>query len=412
MSTITIEKKQKLSKEVTILKFMDLKPNYSELARAYNLDYRTVKRIYEGKYTEKIHRDKSSKLEELDEVIREKMKYKGIKVSALYNYLVEEYDYKGSYSSLTWYLRVNDIKKPSRENGKVFYETEAGEQLQFDWVEDITMINRNGEEFNFNVFSAELSYSRMHYFQYSITKTKEDVMRCLIKSFEYFNGTTQGILTDNMSSIVHNNSFCDEFKALAKDFNIKLNKCKIRHSWTKGKVEVRNKFMKWLIPYNNDFDTEEDIIKIIERINVKVNDRINDRIGTKPIIAYKKEKEYLYSLPTQEIRNHYFDLQIAVKVTNVSTVYYKGCQYSVPSKFINKTLKVKEINNKLYIYDNTNLITTHNITKNKINYKEDDYKEQLRKSMPNKDEEFIDNLAKKNLNLFDKLSDIRKRENK
>ncbi len=213
-----------------------------------------------------------------------------------------------------------------------------------------------------------------------------------------------------MSSIVHNNSFCDEFKALAKDFNIKLNKCKVRHSWTKGKVEVRNKFMKWLIPYNNDFDTEEDLIKMIEKINIKVNNRINDRIGTKPIIAYEKEKEYLSPLPTQEIRNYYFNLQIAVKVTNVSTIYYKGCQYSVPSKFINKTLKVKEINNKLYVYDNTDLVTTHNITGNKINYKEEDYKEQLRKSMPNKEEDFIDNLAKKNLELFDKLSN-RKSDN-
>lgn len=410
MRTITIEKIKKIRKEMTLLKFMEIKPNYSELARIYKLDYRTVKRIYEENYNEKVHRNKSSKLEELDDVIREKMKYKGIKGSSLYNYLVEEYGYKGSYSSLTWYLRVNHIKKPSKENGKVFYETDAGEQLQFDWVEDITMINRNGEEFNFNVFSAELSYSRMHYFLYSITKTKEDVMKCLIKSFEYFNGTTQGILTDNMSSIVHNNSFCDEFKALAKDFNIKLNKCKVRHSWTKGKVEVRNKFMKWLIPYNNDFDTEEDLIRIIKRINVKVNDRINDRIGTKPIIAYQKEKEYLSPLPTQEIRNHYFDLKRGVKVTNVSTVYYKGCQYSVPSKFINKTLKVKEINNKLYIYNNTDLVTIHDITGNKINYKEEDYKEQLRKSMPNKDEDYINNVAKKNLELFGKLGEIKERK--
>lgn len=410
MKKITIEKSKKIDKEVTLFKLMDLKPNYAELARIYDLDYRTVKRIYEGNHNDEQHRDKPSRLNEFDDVIREKMTYKGIKVSSLYNYLVEEHDYKGSYNSLTWYLRVHKIKKPSKENGKVFYETDVGEQLQFDWVEDITMINRNGEIFNFNVFSAELSYSRMHYFLYSITKTKEDVMRCLVKSFEYFNGTTEGVLTDNMSSIVYRGKFCDEFKALAKDFNIKLNKCKVRHSFTKGKVEVRNKFMKWLIPYNNDFDNEEDIIKIIEKINVKVNDRINDRIGAKPIIAYKKEKEYLSPLPPQEIRNHYFDLKIAVKVTNVSTVYYKGCQYSVPSKFINKTLKIKETNNKLYIYDNTNLITIHEISENKINYKEEDYKEQLRKSMPNKDDNFIDNLAKKNLELFEKLSAIGKED--
>lgn len=397
---------EKINKEVGILRYMDIKPNYAELGRIFSLDYRTVKKIYNNQNNNEVHRKKKSKLDKHDSTIREKMTYKGIKVSALYNYLVEEENYNGSYSSLTWYIRKHDIRKPAKENGKVLYETDAGEQLQFDWVEDITIIGKNGDIFNFNVFSAELSYSRMHHFEYSVLKTKEDVIRCLIKSFEYFNGVTQGILTDNMSSIVQNNKFCDEFKMLAKDFNIKLSKCKIKHCWTKGKVETRNKFMKWLIPYNNEIETEEDIIKVIKKINVKVNNKINDRIGTKPVIAFQKEKEYLSPLPSQEIRNFYFDMKKAVKVTNVSTIYYKGNQYSVPQKFINKTLKVKEINNKLYVYNNTDLVTIHEITGNKINYKEEDYKERLRRSMPNKDEEFIDKLAKKNLELFDKLSEI------
>ena len=406
MKRITIEVKQKILKEVTTYKMLGLKPCYAEIAREYNVDYRTVKAIYEGRDINNTHRNKGSKLDSLDEVIREKMSLKGIKVSALYNYLVEEYNYDGSYNSLTRYIRVHGIKKSSKESGKVLYETDIAEQLQFDWVEDIKMINRDGKEFVFNVFSSELSYSRMHYFMYSITKTREDVIRCLIKSFEYFGGTTESVLTDNMSSIVSNNQFCDEFKTLAKDFNIDLKKCKVRHSWTKGKVEVRNKFMKWLIPYNNDFDTEEDLIKIIKNINLKVNDRINERIGTKPLILYVKEKKCLHPLPSQEIRNFYYNLKTAVKVTNVSTVYYKGCQYSVPSKYINKTLKVKEIDNKLYIYDNTNLITIHEINGNKINYKKEDYIERLKKSMPNNDLDEIEQLAKKNLDLFDKLAKI------
>lgn len=409
MKKTKIEMYNKIMKEVNIIKMFNLKPNFADLARIYGVDYRTIKSIYEGKELTNTHRNKTSRLDEFDDIIREKMSYKGIKVSALYNYLVEEKNYDGSYSSLTWYLRVHDISKPKKETGKVFFETDIGEQLQFDWVEDITLINKYGEQFNFNVFSAELSYSRMHYFKYSKTKTKEDVMRCLINSFEYFNGTTESILTDNMSSIVNDNKFCDEFKALAKDFNINLHKCKVRHSWTKGKVEVRNKFMKWLIPYNNEFDNEEDIIRIINKINIKVNDKINDRLGTKPILVYKKEKEYLNPLPSQEIRNYYFDLKIAVKVNNVSTIYYKGCRYSVPPKFINKTLKIQDLNDKLYIYNNTDLITIHEINGNKINYKEDHYKEQLKKSMSNKTEEQIENLAKKNLNLFDKLSNLRKK---
>ena len=37
-----------LRKEITIMKTMEIKPNFSALAKEYDLDYRTVKRYYEG----------------------------------------------------------------------------------------------------------------------------------------------------------------------------------------------------------------------------------------------------------------------------------------------------------------------------------------------------------------------------
>ena len=41
------EKIWELRKEITIMKTMDIKPNFAWLANEYNLDYRTVKRYYE-----------------------------------------------------------------------------------------------------------------------------------------------------------------------------------------------------------------------------------------------------------------------------------------------------------------------------------------------------------------------------
>lgn len=40
-------------------------------------------------------------------------------------------------------------------------------------------------------------------------------------------------------------------------------------------------------------------------------------------------------------------------------VKYKGNEYSVPMKYINKRVKLIAIENKLHIYFNTNLITSH-----------------------------------------------------
>lgn len=403
MKTIISE----LRKEFTVLETFELKPNFTYLGNKYNLDPRTVKKYYEGYNGKSTTRVKPSSLDEYSEIIKEKLSYKGIKISSIYFFLKNEKGYNGSYSGLTYYIRKHpEIRSSVKNNSHVRYETAAGEQLQFDWVESITMVNKYGEVFEFNIFSAELSYSRMHYFNYSKYKTREDVLNNLVLTFKFYGGVTESVLTDNMSSIVNttDKKFCKEFKAFAKDIGIIEKKCKVRHPFTKGKVEVRNKFIKWLIPYNFEFETEEDLIQIIKKINIEVNNRINDTTNMKPVLLYQKEKEYLKPLPSNQILEHYMNLSISVKVQNTMLINYKGCQYSVPKKYINKTLKIKEIDNKLYIYNNTELVVTHEINNKKINYKEEHYIEGLRNSMTNNSEEEIENLAKKNLELFDQLT--------
>ncbi len=390
-----------------MLETFEMKPNFAYLSRKYNIDYRTVKKYYDGYDGKSPTRAKVSKLDKYSEIIKEKLSYEDIRVSSIYFFLKNEKDYDGSYSTLTHYIRKHpDWKRNNKNDSHVRYETNQGEQLQFDWVESLTMISKYGEVFEFNVFSAELSYSRMHYFNYSKHKTKEDVLNNLITAFKFYGGVTEDVLTDNMSSIVNTSDkkFCKEFKAFAKDMGINEKKCKVRHPFTKGKVEVRNKFIKWLIPYNYEFETEEDLRKIIKKINTEVNNRVNDTTNMKPILLYQKEKEYLKPLPSNQILEQYMNLSFAVKVQNTMLINYKGNQYSVPKKYINKTLKVKEIDNKLYIYNNTELVVIHEISDKKINYKKEHYIEGLKASLSSKTDEDIDNLVKKNLELFDQLT--------
>lgn len=402
-----------IRKEFTMIKTFEIKPNYKYLADKYDLDPRTVKKYYEGYEGKPTTRNKSSNLDEYYDLIKEKLSLPGCKISSIFFFLKQEHNYKGSYSSLTYFIRHKpELKETCSKKGThVRYETPIGEVLQFDWVEEISMFNKYGEEFNFNVFSAELCYSRFHYFGYSEHKTREDVYIQLINTFKFIGGIPKGILTDNMSSIVDTDKaeFNREFKAFAKDMGINTSKCKVRHPFTKGKVEVRNKFIKWLIPYNYEFETEDDLKSIINKITIEVNNKINDTTNIKPILLYQKEKEYLEPLPSNQVLQHYLNLSTSVTVDNTSLINYKGSKYSVPPKFINKTLKVKEIDNKLYIYHNTELISTHDICDKKINYRKEDYIAGLKESMPDKDDTFIENLAKRNLDLFDEISKIERK---
>ena len=57
--------KKRIEAELRIMDLNNLKPNYAELARKYNLDYRTVKKYHEGYEGKPRSRDKPSKLDVL-----------------------------------------------------------------------------------------------------------------------------------------------------------------------------------------------------------------------------------------------------------------------------------------------------------------------------------------------------------
>lgn len=391
------ERIKKLKQELLMLKTLNIKLNYSELSRKYKIDRRTIQKYNNG-YEPKITRKRKSNLDTFKDEIEEKLQLPGATIVGVYQYLLSEH-LIGTYSNFHKYVVKNNLKPKKTKKPNLRFETDFGVQLQFDWKEDIKMVSKHGELFEFNIFSATLGASRLHVFIYSIYKTRNDVQRCLIDTFKYIGGVTEEILTDNMSSIVDTKThkFCKEFVAFAKDIGTIPKNCKAKHPYTKGKDESANRFMNWLIPYNHEFEDEEELIKIIKDINLKVNKQVNSTIGVAPIMLYSKEKEYLKPLPSNKILDEYYVSTIKVKVSNESLFYYKGIKYSVPIKFIDHTLDVQEIDNKLYVYYNKELITIHDISLKKINYKEEHYIEGLQSVLKNKEQAEIKELAKKNL---------------
>lgn len=282
-----------------------------------------------------------------------------------------------------------------------------GEQLQFDWKEDLKMISKHGELLEFNIFSTTLGYSRLHNFVYSKTKTRDDVERCLMTTFKYINGVPKQLLTDNMRSVVDINGnkrkVNSEFNQFAKDMGTKVKLCKSRSPETKGKDETANKFMSWLIPYNNEFEDEEELINIIEKIRNKVNATVNQTTNIPPILLFEKEKEYLLPLPSNRVMLSYLVNVEKSKVYNDSLIYYKGKRYSVNPKYIGQYVQAKQIDNILYIYHNKQVIATHEINDKIFNYTKEHYMEGMQANMPYKEKEEIEKYTNENLKKLDKL---------
>lgn len=403
---------ENLKGELIRLDLSGIKPNYSELSRIYHKDRRTIKKEHESISSSEENlisnnKRKKSVLDKHQDLIKEKLSIPGTNKKAVYMYITMNVDDDiGTYSNFRKYVSKNkDFLIPKVNDIHLRFETEMGKQLQFDWKGPIKLINKYNEEFSFYIFSSTLCASRLHIYIYSKFMTLESVERCLIETFEYINGVPKECLTDNMSSIINysQHDFIPEFKIFAKDLGFNPKKCRISSPETKGKDESCNRFMSWLYPYNKEFETEEDLINIIKNINIKVNQEINQTTNMTPISLFGKEKEYLNPLPRKQVYEKYLDTMIPAKVSNGLLVYYKGSQYSVPAKYINQTVKLNEVDNKLYIYYNKDLIASHKISEKKINYNTEHYKEGLKSYNFDMTDNQIENMALSNLELLDKI---------
>ncbi len=306
-------------------------------------------------------REYHSEFDDYIDIIKTKFEEPGNTKRGVYEFLLDKYEINTSYNNFKAYCLRKNLKlsklslKPHPR-----YETDRGEHLQVDWKEDLELVSRHGEVFNFNIYSATLGYSRKHVFLYTANKTESDFLRCSIDTFKILGGLPKKIITDNMSAVVtvKGNKKYKHPKILVfeKDTGVKIKLCKARTPQTKGKDESANRFVNRLNAYNNDFEDLNDLLRIIDNHNLRCNEECNQTTKIPPNILFQKEKEYLLPLPNQAMLESYLDSSFIKTVPETMLINYKGNSYSVPKEYIGKSVKCVPDNNKLYIYFNTKLI--------------------------------------------------------
>lgn len=395
----------KLLVQLGILRVYNIKPNFSELARLYGLDRRTVKKYYEGYPGKPKHRSKPSSLDKYKTIIKEKLLIRGSTIKGVYKFLYNKIDNSiGSYSNFHRYVKMNNLANKHNISGYPRFETKPGQQVQVDWKEDIRLANKHGDIFTFQILGYKFGYSRYCQLFYKITKSRQDVLDCLIKAFKATGGVPQEILFDNMASVVDlkgkQRIVNIKLKTFAKDFNFKICLAKPRHPFTKGKIEAMNRFISRIYSYQREFETEEDLENILFKIQNNINQEVCQATNVSPILLFQKEKEYLQNLPNEKVIESYLDHDRQVTVQKDSLIHYKGRKYSVPVKYIGKRVQLTCFNNAtLQIYYNTELIATHVLSEKMLNYLPDHYKELL--SMRIASEDLVNKVAKNNLRQMD-----------
>lgn len=370
------------------------------MARIMGCDPRTVKRYLEG-YEPKKKRKilKKSKLDKFKETIISKLEI-GCTSMAIFKFIQKD-GYTGSYSLVADFVQKH--KEEQIKKATIRFETAPGLQAQVDWKENLKMISKHGELFEVNIFLMVLGYSRTKFVKLTSDKTQKTLFKCMNEAFKYFGGVPKEIVFDNMATVVDransrigNVKLNTKFVQYSKDIGFNPITCRIYRPQTKGKVESLAKLVDRLQVYNHEFETYEELEKIVKMFMKEINNEISQGTNMKPIERLEKETKYLLPLPNQEVLNAYTTSPKEYKVSKESMITYKGQKYSVPTYLIGKSVSVKETDEYIHIYYTTNLITKHKKSKKFLNYHKEHIVDILKSDAlkgykDNEIEEFVNN---------------------
>lgn len=363
----------------------EIKLNITKIANHLNVDRKTVRKYLNG-YKPKINKTRKKYLDmylnEINKVLNDKhqtFEYK----QHLYNYFKREYNIKCSRSTFTEYITKNQElnQKFNQRKYKKFterFETNPGEQIQFDMKENIKLITESGETQIVNIATLTLGYSRYNIRKLIIEKDTDTLISFLAESLEKINGSPKELVIDNLKQFVtkpkdkeNEAIFNSKFEQFCKDYNIKIYSCMPYRPQTKGKTETQNKIVDQLKNYNGKYKDIDEMHEKLFIINEEDNTNISQATLLPRKFLYEKEKGKFQSLPNNEIRKKYYLTLNEVIVSNESLITYKTRKYSVPKKYIGHKVGLAIISNKLHIYYSNKIITIHKITNNLLNIKKE-----------------------------------------
>ena len=229
-----------------------------------------------------------------------------IPTTVIYDEIVKR-GYLGSLRWLQQVMQKYELRRRVKEEEKLIrFETDAGYQMQVDWVEF--------PKDNLSAFVATMGYSRASYVEYVDNEKVETLLGCHMNAFEYFGGVPQECLYDNMKTvIIRRNGYGrgkHQFNALFEDFakhcGFAIKLCKPYRAKTKGKVERFNHYLRYnfhnglkvkLSMKNYQLNIENANAEVLKWPDDTANKRIHQTTLQIPMELLVQEQPHLLSVP-------------------------------------------------------------------------------------------------------------------
>ena len=217
------------------------------------------------------------------------------------------------------------------------------------------------------IFVAALSFSDLFYVEGLTCCDISNWIRANNNAFSYFGGMTQTVTPDNCKVAVEKNkdwinpSLNDDFQAWAAHNGTVIMPAKVRKPRWKPNVEGHVKIVTMHILVEMDemvFYSLEELNAVLWR-KMDEENRVNFQglSYSRRDLFESQEKEALLPLP--DTQYEYLERK-QVKVSQDFSFTFDKVHYSMPRKYLKKTLEIRAGESKIYVYnENGDLVRTH-----------------------------------------------------
>ena len=279
----------------------------------------------------------------------------------IYDRLVAEKGFTGGESTIR--KAVNDLRKEHSVHPQadipLGYDT--GDAIQIDWGECTVYLN--GIKQKLYSFCGRLCYSCDIFVQLFYTQNLESFLEAQQRMFDYLGGVPNRLISDNAKVAVREGFgkhaiATDGYAAFAAHYAFQTDFCNIASGNEKGLVEnlVGYSRRNFMVPVPKAKSLEELNAKLIEDC---LNYRKTHKVQSRTISvneAYHEEQLYLHSVP---VYRYDTSRTATPEVGDYSTVRFEKNNYSVPVRYLRRTVTVKGYADKVLIMYNGKLIATH-----------------------------------------------------
>jgi len=273
-------------------------------------------------------------------------------IKSLYEHLVVEHGYGGSYKAVQRYVRRRAPVPKVRPVRRV--ETRPGMQAQVDWGTRKIFVHELGGVTPLKAFLMTLSHSRMNPVRFYLDETQLSWLDGHNQALSFLGGVPLTVRIDNLKTGVKKGAGAwaelnDTYHAYSVEMGFLIDPTRPRSGRDKGKVERRVRdVVGTLVRAGERFISIEDLNAAVQERTIRRAKHLTNPVtGDSVYDTWLVEREVLQTLP--ETLPIPFDVQVTRTVSRDCLIHFEGRQYAVPFPYAGRAVQVRGAPGKVQI---------------------------------------------------------------